>query len=418
MKAMAIALITVGLAALPAPAAFAAAPANDDFAAAKDLGAGSLPIAVTGTNVEATKEAEEPAAGSLGFAATGHTVWFEWEATGTEFVTVGTCGSQIRPTLGVYKGTAVNALTEVAGSFASEGPDCPGSNGVAVTFKAVTGVSYEIVVDGLIKFPGESAAEAGQGSIALELASTPKAANDNFAAATVLNGEILWNGVYAAAGSGFTWNATKEAGEPAHAGNQGGASVWYAWTAPAAGSYGVTACGRFGKPLLAVYTGSAVGALTPVAADDHSCAVLRFDASQGTTYHLAIDGKFEAGSALVGSVSINVVREPPTPPREEAPPPPLPPFALSRPDTFLEKRVLKAARRRVTFLFAASDAGARFRCKLDERPFSSCQSPKTYAGLAPGNHVFKVMAIGHDGHTDLTPARSRFRVPRRQHRAH
>ena len=52
--------------------------------------------------------------------------------------------------------------------------------------------------------------------------------NDAFDAATELSGRE-------ASASGTNKDATKEAGEPAHAGKTGGASVWYRWTAPASG---------------------------------------------------------------------------------------------------------------------------------------------------------------------------------------
>ncbi len=41
--------------------------------------------------------------------------------------------------------------------------------------------------------------------------------------------------------NGTNIRATKESGEPNHAGNSGGASVWYHWTAPASGSVANTA---------------------------------------------------------------------------------------------------------------------------------------------------------------------------------
>ena len=55
--------------------------------------------------------------------------------------------------------------------------------------------------------------------------------NDAFADAAVLVGGN-------AAANGSNQNATKEDGEPAHAGDDGGHSVWWQWTAPANG-YGV-----------------------------------------------------------------------------------------------------------------------------------------------------------------------------------
>lgn len=400
--------LTALLLALPA-SALAAPPSNDDFADREVL-SGSLPIAASGSNKEATKEPEEPAAGSLGFDATGHSVWYEWEATVNGFVTVGTCGSPLRrPLLSVYTGTAVNALTQVAGEFASKGPECTGSEKATVTFKAISGVSYKIVVDGAMQFPEEE--DPGQGPIELQIDKTPVPANDDFADATVLQGQML-DQVYVAGAYGHTWNATKEPGEPAHAGNPGGASVWYSWTAPSPGKYVLTACGRFFKTLLAVYTGSSVASLTGVASDDHECSVLRFDAVAGTTYRIAVDGKLDSGTGqpLMGYVSVNLYLEPPEPPREEGPPPP--PYEVRRPDTVMGKKTIRPQRHSATFRFGSSEAGRGFYCKLDRRPFVGCQSPKTYRRLSPGPHVFKVAAIGPSGDRDFSPAVVRFRMPK------
>ena len=52
--------------------------------------------------------------------------------------------------------------------------------------------------------------------------------NDDFASATVISGSSGQT-------SGTNVEATKEVGEPDHAGNAGGASVWYSWTASADG---------------------------------------------------------------------------------------------------------------------------------------------------------------------------------------
>jgi hypothetical protein len=405
--AVALALV---LCAMPA-SALAAPPANDDFADAQIL-SGPLPIAETGTNLEATKETGEPTP-AMGFSGTGHTVWYEWEATVSGFVTVGTCDSNFETTLGVYTGSSVDALTEVAGDFASLGPDCPESSKAAVTFDAVSGTTYKIVVDGYEGgiFPSEP---FGQGNIALEIAQTPKPPNDDFAKATVLTGEKLWNGVYAAGDSGFTWNATKESGEPAHAGNQGGASVWYSWTAPFSATFHVSGCGRFEDPLLAAYTGDAVDALTPVAADDSSCSNLQFAATAGTTYHLAIDGKFDtaSGKPQMGSVWINLYWDPfeSLPPYEEGKD--VLPAPHPRPDTFIRKKSLNPKQHRATFTFASSEAGSRFRCKLDSGKFGGCRSPKIYKHLRPGRHVFSVVAISSQGAFDKSPARIRFKMPK------
>src|ERR687896_700276 len=79
-------------------------------------------------------------------------------------------------------------------------------------------------------------------------------ANDNFADARAIAGER-------GSVSGHNFGATKEPLEPNHAGNAGGTSVWFRWTAPAPGQYSLATYGDF-DTLLAVYTGSALGGLT------------------------------------------------------------------------------------------------------------------------------------------------------------
>jgi RNA polymerase sigma factor (sigma-70 family) len=57
-----------------------------------------------------------------------------------------------------------------------------------------------------------------------------------------------------------------------------------------------------------------------------------------------------------------------------------------------------------TFKFRSSEAGSQFECRLDGGPWRSCSSPKTYAGLAPGQHVFRVRARDPSGNVDRTAA--------------
>ena len=75
--------------------------------------------------------------------------------------------------------------------------------------------------------------------------------NDNFAAAQVIASS-------SGTTSGNNTLATKETGEPDHAGNPGGKSVWYAWTAPSSGTWTFDTIGSAFDTLLAVYTGSTV----------------------------------------------------------------------------------------------------------------------------------------------------------------
>jgi hypothetical protein len=112
--------------------------------------------------------------------------------------------------------------------------------------------------------------------------------------------------------TGSNVDATKEPGEPQHAGNPGGASVWYSWTAPASGDTTITTEGSSFDTLLGVYTGSSVGSLTEVTSNDDanfpldSTSSVTFNASAGTTYRIAVDGYDGPQSGLhEGSVALN-----------------------------------------------------------------------------------------------------------------
>jgi hypothetical protein len=65
-----------------------------------------------------------------------------------------------------------------------------------------------------------------------------------------------------------------------------------------------------------------------------------------------------------------------------------------------------------TFKFKSTESGSKFKCKLDRKKYKRCKSPKTYHGLDPGKHVFKVKAVDADGNADKTPAKDSFKVLR------
>ena len=106
------------------------------------------------------------------------------------------------------------------------------------------------------------------------------------------------------AASGSNVGASKESGEPAHAGNRGGASVWWRWAASATGETTFDTRGSSFDTLLAVYTGASVGSLTRVASnDDIGGGVLQsqvtFTARQGQVYYIAVDGYGGATGTIV-----------------------------------------------------------------------------------------------------------------------
>jgi hypothetical protein len=110
-------------------------------------------------------------------------------------------------------------------------------------------------------------------------------------------------------GSGSNTNATREAGEPNHAGKVGSNSVWLKWTAPAKGAATFSTRGSGFDTLLAIYTGTSLTNLTLVAADDDRggffTSETAFIAQAGTNYAIAIDGLAGAKGDIVLSWNLD-----------------------------------------------------------------------------------------------------------------
>ncbi len=99
---------------------------------------------------------------------------------------------------------------------------------------------------------------------------------------------------------GSTLGATKEIGEPDHAGDPGGASVWYEWTSPALQRTFAQVCTDGWDALVGVYRGDLLTSLVPVASSssltEESCRQLRFRAEAMTSYRIAVDGDSAGGT--------------------------------------------------------------------------------------------------------------------------
>ncbi|MDB6032819.1 MAG: hypothetical protein JWM16_3157 [Verrucomicrobiales bacterium] len=118
--------------------------AGDNFAQ-RVLIEGSSGLAA-GSNEFATVEAGEPIpAGKPG----GKSVWYTWQAPAKGIVTFSTVGSSFDTLLGVYKGSAVNALSTLAGD-----DDSGGSFSSLVRVNVQAGVFYQIQVDGFLGASG------------------------------------------------------------------------------------------------------------------------------------------------------------------------------------------------------------------------------------------------------------------------
>jgi hypothetical protein len=376
----------------------------------------SLPVEVSRSNDDATKESEE-FLGSL-FAA-GQSVWFEWEADDDGWVTVGGCEADFADVVGVYTGTAVNALTRVATGNQSEGPHCPFGQR-EYTFKAVSGTKYEIVVDGNPMTGPEGPPAITEGDFKLEVEATPPPANDDFANATPivthLEEEFEGEAFYFGSRFGNNWNATEESGEPDLVGGPGGASVWYSWTAPVSGEARIGGCCSSGMRL-GLYTGDSLGALQLSFGGIGPGGSATFTATAGTTYRIVAYGLIDesSGEAEMGSFQINISM------RVQVPAPsggsagaasPLPVADTTPPDTTIFKSVLKRLPPIWLFKFQSSEAGSTFRCKLDKHPFAACPSSRRFGHLGPGLHTLEVFAVDAARNRDPSPAVARFSVPR------
>lgn len=123
--------------------------------------------------------------------------------------------------------------------------------------------------------------------------------NDAFASRTV----IASGGVTV---SGSNLNATREVGEPNHAGEAGGGSVWWTWTPAVSGTAEISTVGSDFDTVLGVYTGTSVGSLTERASNDDGGAaetsLVRFSVTADTAYQIAVDG-YRAGG---GSIRLTV----------------------------------------------------------------------------------------------------------------
>jgi hypothetical protein len=89
-------------------------------------------------------------------------------------------------------------------------------------------------------------------------------------------------------------NATREAGEPNHAVNAGGKSIWWTWTAPQNGAVTLSTAGSSVDTVLAVYTGTSVASLVSVSSNDDdpsggTSSLVKFQARAGAAYQIAVD---------------------------------------------------------------------------------------------------------------------------------
>jgi subtilisin family serine protease len=267
----------------------ASGPANDNFTSRTAL-TGTNPNVAT-NNANATKQSGEPNhAGNSG----GKSLWWSWTAPGNGSVTVTTSGSNFDTLLAAYTGSSLTGLTAVASN-----DDYGSGNTSQITFTAQSGVTYQIAVDG---YNGAS------GNIAMNLVFAVTApGNDNFANRITLSGSNP-------TATGSNVGASKESGEPNHAGNSGGRSVWWRWVAPSSGTVTISTAGSSFDTILGIYTGGAANALAGVVSDDdggtNNTSLVTFSAQSGQPYQIAVDGYGGASGSIALSISFQSSQAP------------------------------------------------------------------------------------------------------------
>lgn len=125
------------------------APANDNFADRLPLV--GLPTSATGSSGDASREVGEPDHTDLSSGRGFRSVWWTWTSPVNGPVTISTTINNFDTLLGVYTGSSVSSLVEIAQN--DEDPDAFSSS--RVTFSAVAGTTYQIAVDGWFSQNGD-----------------------------------------------------------------------------------------------------------------------------------------------------------------------------------------------------------------------------------------------------------------------
>jgi len=215
-------------------------------------------------------------------------------APGTDILSLGT---QSDSNYVLLSGTSM-AAPHVTGTIVLLKARFPGDNYRALINRVLRGVQVKPVF-------ASRAQTRGRLDLAAALATTTnRPFNDDFASRAVITGSNF------AVRSSNTL-ATAETGEPTHAGSAGNRSLWWSWTPSASANVTFDTTGSGFDTLLAIYTGTDVGSLTPVASNDNATGTasrLQLNVTMGMTYQIAVDGKGGAtGLALlnIGSVPAN-----------------------------------------------------------------------------------------------------------------
>jgi hypothetical protein len=272
---------------------YAATTANDAFAQRSVL-SGSIvgnSVSSIGYNLSATNEvaASEPT------VAGSKTVWWTYRPSQTGRLTISTVGSDgFYSNIIVYLGDSLATLRNIAGRS--------GTGPTTFAIPVTANTDYHISVGG-----GDALNNSGsivlsclldnQADVAYYSIPNPATArNDIF-----VNRAMLPGGTVSAIG----YN-TAAAREPLEAAGTGERTIWWEWTAPAAGTTVIDLTGSDAiSKKVSVWRGAGISSLTQVAVSTQSNApTLTFTATAGETYHIAVANNSSSSSG--GSVLLTI----------------------------------------------------------------------------------------------------------------
>jgi PKD domain len=264
----ALALIAIFTGIVAPGTALAQPPANDDFDAAVVIG--GLPFQTSLSTSEATAAADDPTN-----CTNNGSVWFSFTPDHDLTIDADTFGSAYDTVLSAYTGTR-GALTQVSGACNDD------SSGLQsrIVFAATAGTTYHFLIGQCCGSGG-----SGGGSLTFSVAGVNTATNDNFANAVAIPGLPF---TQTADGTGVTL----EPGEPTGSCGTIAGSLWYSFTPAETGSVTARATSS-GIPVITVFTGNSLNALTEVGCSTFS--PLTFRAVAGQTYHLQLGAIFDPG---------------------------------------------------------------------------------------------------------------------------
>ena len=275
----------------------AAAPANDDIAAATPFEAdgGVLLTSAAG----ATASPDDPSCGATVYQS----IWFRYDSPVDQFVSAG-AENALAP---AGQRPRMNAWFQTPGGL--QAADCH-PDGHAVGFQAEAGVTYYLQVHSPVPDALVGVNVRVNPNAFVNPFEPPAPANDLFWYAEPLGAlPQVWTADVGAARSDPDYDPGV-CGDPRRAFVLGD-SLWYRWTAPADGPVDAMFDGGFPGPYVGVFTGS-LDDLRFVACDDLGPSrdgAARFQAQAGTTYYI----EFASSAEHLQSIPTGL-RLRPTPP--------------------------------------------------------------------------------------------------------